>query len=224
MNTSFTQRQLRDAFGEFATGVTVVTAVRPDGEPVGITANSFSSVSLEPPLLLWCLSNHSSGAVAFAPGAHFAVHVLSHEQRELAVHFARRTADKFEVDQHWRADPQPPHLEGALVPLRLPCARRASRWRPPHRGGRSTGPAPCSGPATGLSRRSLRHLQCRPRAAEDRRLGRSERRLVLINPAAAPDRRGSWCSRRLPGCRASCDQMRPAASRGTSAQRDPDWR
>jgi flavin reductase (DIM6/NTAB) family NADH-FMN oxidoreductase RutF len=42
------------------------------------------------------------------------VHVLSHEQRELAVHFARRTADKFEVDQHWRADPQPPHLEGAL--------------------------------------------------------------------------------------------------------------
>ena len=61
LSTSFTQRQLRDAFGEFATGVTVVTAVRPDGEPVGVTANSFSSVSLEPPLLLWCLSNHSSG-------------------------------------------------------------------------------------------------------------------------------------------------------------------
>ena len=56
LSTSFNQRQLRDAFGEFATGVTVVTAVRPDGEPVGITANSFSSVSLEPPLLLWCLS------------------------------------------------------------------------------------------------------------------------------------------------------------------------
>ena len=76
MSTKFTQRQLRDAFGEFATGVTVVTAVRPDGEPVGVTANSFSSVSLEPPLLLWCLSNHSSAAVAFAPGAAFAVHVL----------------------------------------------------------------------------------------------------------------------------------------------------
>lgn len=114
MSTSFTQRQLRDAFGEFATGVTVITAVRPDGEPVGITANSFSSVSLEPPLLLWCLSNNSSGAVAFGPGAAFAVHVLSHEQREMAVHFARRTAEKFEVDQHWRANPHPPHIEGAL--------------------------------------------------------------------------------------------------------------
>src|SRR3984957_20955816 len=91
VSTSFTQRQLRDAFGEFATGVTVITAVRPDGEPVGITANSFSSVSLEPPLLLWCLSNNSSGAVAFGPGAAFAVHVLSHEQREMAVHFARRS-------------------------------------------------------------------------------------------------------------------------------------
>jgi flavin reductase (DIM6/NTAB) family NADH-FMN oxidoreductase RutF len=114
LSSSFTQRQLRDAFGVFATGVTVVTAVRPDGEPVGITVNSFSSVSLEPPLLLWCLTNSSGGAVAFAPGAAFAVHVLSHEQRDMAVHFARRTADKFEVDQHWRANPQPPLLEGAL--------------------------------------------------------------------------------------------------------------
>jgi len=113
-SASFTQRQLRDAFGEFATGVTVVTAVRPDGEPVGITANSFSSVSLEPPLLLWCLSNHSSTIAAFAPGAAFAVHVLSHEQRDLAVHFARRSHEKFEVDHHWRANPHPPHLEGAL--------------------------------------------------------------------------------------------------------------
>ena len=111
---SFTQRQLRDAFGEFATGVTVVTAVRPDGEPVGVTANSFSSVSLEPPLLLWCLANTSSGVAAFAVGAHFAVHVLSREQRELALHFARRTADKFEVDLHWRTNPHPPHLDGAL--------------------------------------------------------------------------------------------------------------
>lgn len=123
MSNSFTQRQLRDAFGEFATGVTVVTAVRPDGEPVGITANSFSSVSLEPPLLLWCLSSHSSGAVAFAPGAPFAVHVLSHDQRELAVHFARRGSDKFEVDQHWRASPHPPHLEDALC--RFDCRVQA---------------------------------------------------------------------------------------------------
>lgn len=115
MTTKFTQRSLRDAFGEFATGVTVVTAVRPDGEPVGITANSFSSVSLDPPLLLWCLASSSSGAVAFAPGAPFAVHVLSHDQRDLAVHFARRGADKFEVDHNFRAHPSPPHIDGALV-------------------------------------------------------------------------------------------------------------
>jgi len=114
LSTSYTQRDLRDAFGLFATGVTVVTAVRPDGEPVGVTANSFTSVSLEPPLLLWCLASGSSGAPAFTHGAAFAVHVLSHHQLELALHFARRTLDKFELDRHWRNKPQPPHLEDAL--------------------------------------------------------------------------------------------------------------
>jgi len=109
-----TQRELRDAFGLFATGVTVVTAVRPDGEPVGVTANSFTSVSLEPPLLLWCLAGGSSGVPAFAPGADFAVHVLSHHQLEMALHFARRMHDKFEVDLHWRSKPHPPHLAEAL--------------------------------------------------------------------------------------------------------------
>jgi flavin reductase (DIM6/NTAB) family NADH-FMN oxidoreductase RutF len=110
----FSQRQLRDAFGEFATGVTIVTALRPDGEPVGVTANSFSSVSLEPPLLLWCLSGTSSAVPAFAPGAAFAVHVLAHEQRDLALHFARRIPDKFGDDPPRPEERAPPHLEGAL--------------------------------------------------------------------------------------------------------------
>ena len=112
LSSTFTQRQLRDAFGEFATGVTVVTALRPDGTPIGITANSFSSVSLEPPLLLWCLSSASSSVRAFAPGAPFAVHVLGHEQRELAVHFARRALEKFEIGAG--AQLQPPELGAAL--------------------------------------------------------------------------------------------------------------
>lgn len=112
LSSTFTQRQLRDAFGEFATGVTVVTALRPDGTPVGITANSFSSVSLEPPLLLWCLSGGSGSVRAFTPGASFAVHVLSHEQRELAVHFARRALEKFEIGEG--AQLRPPELSGAL--------------------------------------------------------------------------------------------------------------
>jgi flavin reductase (DIM6/NTAB) family NADH-FMN oxidoreductase RutF len=119
----YTQRDLRDAFGLFATGVTVVTAVRPDGEPVGVTANSFTSVSLEPPLLLWCLAGHSSGVPAFAPGAPFAVHVLSHHQHELALHFARRTHDKFDPDPAWRGKPHPPHLPDVLC--RFDCRVQA---------------------------------------------------------------------------------------------------
>ena len=114
MQAALTQRDLRDAFGLFATGVTVVTAVRPDGTPVGVTANSFASVSLEPPLLLWCLSNGSSAAPAFTHGAPFAVHVLAHQQLDLALNFARRSHDKFEVERHWRNKAQPPQLADAL--------------------------------------------------------------------------------------------------------------
>jgi flavin reductase (DIM6/NTAB) family NADH-FMN oxidoreductase RutF len=114
LSTAPTQRELRDAFGLFATGVTVVTAVRPDGIPVGVTANSFTSVSLEPPLLLWCLASSSSATPAFTPGAPFAVHILGHHQLDLALNFARRTHDKFEVERHWRNKPQPPHLPDAL--------------------------------------------------------------------------------------------------------------
>jgi 3-hydroxy-9,10-secoandrosta-1,3,5(10)-triene-9,17-dione monooxygenase reductase component len=103
--TPASTRDLRDAFGLFATGVTIVTARRPDGSQFGMTANSFTSVSLEPALLLWCLASNSSGVAAFSPGAAFAVHVLCHEQRDLALRFSRRTADKFEGH---------PNLAGAL--------------------------------------------------------------------------------------------------------------
>jgi flavin reductase (DIM6/NTAB) family NADH-FMN oxidoreductase RutF len=111
--TAFTQRDLRDAFGLFATGVTVVTAVRPDGDTVGVTANSFTSVSLEPALLLWCLAAGSSAAPAFTHGAPFAVHILSHHQLDLALQFARRAHEKFTHDSQ-RRGPHPPHLSGAL--------------------------------------------------------------------------------------------------------------
>ena len=114
MKHEFSQRELRDAFGLFATGVTVVTAVRPNGEPVGATANSFTSVSLDPPLLLWCLALSSSMLEAFSQGAAFAVHVLRHDQRDLALHFGRRLREKFEVDRHWRSNPTPPHVADAL--------------------------------------------------------------------------------------------------------------
>jgi flavin reductase (DIM6/NTAB) family NADH-FMN oxidoreductase RutF len=120
----FDARELRDVFGTFATGVTVVTAVRADGEPVGMTANSFTSVSIDPPLVLWCLSVRSKSISAFSPGAPFSVHVLAHDQRELAVHFARGGRERFDIDPYWRENPRPPHIAGVLS--RLDCRVHSS--------------------------------------------------------------------------------------------------
>lgn len=87
-----TARAFRDALGRFATGVTVVTA-RDGAGPVGITANSFASVSLDPPLVLWCPAKSSSRFAAFAGARHFAIHVLGADQRDLAAHFVRHGRD-----------------------------------------------------------------------------------------------------------------------------------
>jgi flavin reductase (DIM6/NTAB) family NADH-FMN oxidoreductase RutF len=81
-------RALRDAFGRFATGVTVITTATPDG-PVAITANSFSSLSLDPPLLLWSPGKFSKRFGVFAGAEYFAVHVLAAEQGALCTRFAR---------------------------------------------------------------------------------------------------------------------------------------
>ena len=83
----FSQRELRDALGRFATGVTVVTTMTPRG-PLGITANSFASVSLTPPLVLWSPARKSRRFPAFEAASHFAIHVLSAGQRGLAERFA----------------------------------------------------------------------------------------------------------------------------------------
>jgi flavin reductase (DIM6/NTAB) family NADH-FMN oxidoreductase RutF len=85
----FTDRELRDALGRFATGVTVVTTMTAAG-PLGITANSFSSVSLDPPLVLWSPARKSRRFPAFEAATHFAVHVLSAGQRALAEQFSGR--------------------------------------------------------------------------------------------------------------------------------------
>lgn len=95
-----TARALRDAMGRFATGVTVVTAVGPEG-PVGITANSFASVSLDPALVLWSPAKASSRYPVFAAARHFAIHILGDDQRDLAAHFTRhgREFDGIEVSE-----------------------------------------------------------------------------------------------------------------------------
>ena len=117
------ERAFRDALGQFTTGVTVVTApgIAARGGPVGITANSFAALSLEPPLVLWSPARRSSRFEAFAGAEHFAIHVLSAGQMEICRHFTRQGS--FEGIEH-RLDPQGvPLLPGALA--RFCCHREA---------------------------------------------------------------------------------------------------
>ena len=101
-------RHLRDALGEFATGVTVVTARGADGQPVGVTINSFASVSLEPPLVLWCLGLHSPSLAAFESCRHYAVNVLAADQIEFSQRFSQSQNDRFAgVDFQVGADGAP---------------------------------------------------------------------------------------------------------------------
>ncbi|MNZ32111.1 p-hydroxyphenylacetate 3-hydroxylase, reductase component [compost metagenome] len=93
--TGFDPRVFRRALGNFATGVTIVTARSPSGEQVGVTANSFNSVSLEPPLVLWSIDKRSGSQGVFEAASHFTVHILAADQIELSNHFARPQEDKF---------------------------------------------------------------------------------------------------------------------------------
>ncbi len=94
-------RALRDAFGAFMTGVTVVTSHDSDGQPIGFTANSFSSVSLDPPLVLVCMANSSRNYDALTQAPGFAVNVLAADQKEVSNTFARPVEDRFAtVDWH----------------------------------------------------------------------------------------------------------------------------
>jgi flavin reductase (DIM6/NTAB) family NADH-FMN oxidoreductase RutF len=88
-------RTLRDAFGCFATGVTIVTTLDGEGRPVGLTANSFTSVSLDPPLLLVCIANRAGSAAALRAAESFAVNVLHTEQHPTSTLFAGKDADRF---------------------------------------------------------------------------------------------------------------------------------
>lgn len=110
-------------FGCFATGVTIITAREEDGRPVGLTANSFSSVSLDPPLILFNLDRGANCAAAFAEGKPFAVSVLRHDQQAQSNHFASKVDDKFaESEFDWTdGDNGCPVLDGALAHLECIC-------------------------------------------------------------------------------------------------------
>lgn len=89
-------REFRNALGQFATGVTVITALDGAGQPRGITANSFSSVSLEPMLVLWSLGRSASAFDVFSQAEHFAINVLTLEQQVLSNHFATNDHEQFQ--------------------------------------------------------------------------------------------------------------------------------
>jgi len=92
---SFSSQEFRTALGMFATGVTIVTARTTHGSVIGLTANSFNSVSLDPPLVLWSLAQAAASLPAFRSGSHYAINVLAADQKLLAERFALKGADRW---------------------------------------------------------------------------------------------------------------------------------
>lgn len=93
--TPFDSREFRNALGNFATGVTIVTARGDDGKLAGVTASSFNSVSLDPPLVLWSLDRSSTSLKTLEAASHFCVHILSDTQGDECMAFAKAGAEKF---------------------------------------------------------------------------------------------------------------------------------
>ena len=112
-----TQRQMREALGLFATGVTVVTCMTPRG-PMGIPVNSFTSVSMDPPLILWCPAKASRRHDAMASASNFALHIMGEDQDEVALGFTR-TAEAFNGFDWITSDKDVPLIENC--PARFEC-------------------------------------------------------------------------------------------------------
>ncbi|AOY73180.1 flavin reductase [Arthrobacter sp. TES] len=111
----FDKRDFRSALGQYATGVTVVTTVSPDGRKVGMTANSFTSVSMEPPLVLWCPSKRAPSLTDFEESTHFAINVLASDQHVLSRQFATPASDKFQGAETTEGIAGVPVLDGAVA-------------------------------------------------------------------------------------------------------------
>jgi flavin reductase (DIM6/NTAB) family NADH-FMN oxidoreductase RutF len=108
-------RQFRRCLAKFATGVTVVTCADDTGTPYGITANSFSSVSLEPRLILWNVAKVSNSLQAFLDAEFFAINILSSKQKDLSVHFARSDHTLFDTVEFLRNEENVPLLPDTLA-------------------------------------------------------------------------------------------------------------
>ncbi len=92
---SFSSQEFRAALGMFATGVTIVTARTSDNQVIGLTANSFNSVSLDPPLVLWSLAKAAASLPPLEAGSHYAINVLAADQKSLAERFALKGTDRW---------------------------------------------------------------------------------------------------------------------------------
>ena len=108
-------KEFRKCLSKFATGVTVVTCTDDDGRPYGITANSFSSVSLRPRLLLWNVAKVSNSLQAFLDAEHFAINILARDQQELSSHFAKSDHTLFDKVEILRSEENVPLIPGTLA-------------------------------------------------------------------------------------------------------------
>ncbi|HLI98411.1 MAG TPA: flavin reductase family protein [Bradyrhizobium sp.] len=117
-------RDFRNALGTFATGVTIVTAMADDGKPYGLTCNSFASVSINPPLVLWSLGMYSQGLPIFQNATHFTVNVLGASQQPLASKFAKPSPDRF-ASVDWKAGlGGAPVLDGSVAHFQCRAVNR----------------------------------------------------------------------------------------------------
>jgi flavin reductase (DIM6/NTAB) family NADH-FMN oxidoreductase RutF len=111
----FDTLHFRSALSQFATGVTVITTMLEDGTPIGLTASSFNSVSLEPPLVLWSLSTAASSLAAYTGNTHYVINVLAAGQGALAERFARRMDNRFEGVSYRLSRTGQPILDGVAA-------------------------------------------------------------------------------------------------------------
>ena len=99
-NAGFSKSNLREVMSHYLTGVTIVTIIKPNGTPYGLTVNSFNSVSLAPPLILWSLDNKNSNLSLFENSAGFAINIMAADQTDLCRRFAGKENDRF-IDVDW---------------------------------------------------------------------------------------------------------------------------
>jgi flavin reductase (DIM6/NTAB) family NADH-FMN oxidoreductase RutF len=113
--SSFEAKTLRSILGQYPTGVAIVTTRIPGGQPVGLTINSFASLSLSPPLVLWSLVDTSPSLKVFNECDHFAISILAREHQDLALRFSRPALDKFAGAPIIDTPEGIPVIEGALA-------------------------------------------------------------------------------------------------------------